>query len=68
MGLRPRSALGEVMTEKRELEITMRQLRERIEYWNNVQIGSPDVKRQLLRQLTDRLHETKAKYAEFIGK
>ena len=56
------------MTEKRELEITMRQLRERIEYWNNVQIGSPDMKRQLLRQLTDRLHETKAKYAEFIGK
>ena len=68
MGLRPRSALGETMTEKRELEITMRQLRERIEYWNNVQIGSPDMKRQLLRQLTDRLHETKAKYAEFIGK
>ena len=68
MGLRPRSALGEVMTEKRELEITMRQLRERIEYWNNVQTGSPDMKRQLLRQLTDRLHETKAKYAEFIGK
>ena len=68
MGLRPRSALGEVMTEKRELEITMRQLRERIEYWNNVQTGSPDMKRQLLRQLTDRLHETKEKYAEFIGK
>ena len=68
MGQSPRSALGETMTEKRELEITMRQLRERIEYWNNVQIGSPDMKRQLLRQLTDRLHETKAKYAEFIGK
>lgn len=56
------------MTEKRELEIQMRQLKDRIDYWGQVNTGSPDVKRSLLQQLTLRLHQTKAKYAEFIGK
>lgn len=56
------------MTKKRELEIQIRQLKERIDYWGQVNTGSPDVKRSLLQQLTVRLHQAKAQYAELIGK
>lgn len=56
------------MTEKRTLEIQMRQLKERIAYWEQVTTGSPDMKRSLLQQLNVRLNQAKAQYAEYIGK